>query len=224
MFRLDRRGKWLPTICRFGDGMVQMRLGGSGRTQINQMVSRQHGRQRWRSPGSLPLFYSAPACAYLTTADAPNVGSPTAANTIGITDVACFAATVGGVADVTMTSTLRRTKSAAISARCSLRPSAHRYSIVMVLRWQPGASRRIQGRRDELLGPRSGTDPVAEPASRWPLRVRRPAAPAPTERAGAPQCNPRPRPLGHLDHRRARATPGGDGTRPPSTTSVLAQD
>jgi len=57
MFRLNRRGKWLPTICRFGDGMVQMRLGGSGRTQINQMVSRQHGRQRWRSPGSLPLFY-----------------------------------------------------------------------------------------------------------------------------------------------------------------------
>src|SRR5262249_40555151 len=74
MFRLNRRGKWLPTICRFGDGMVQMRLGGSGRTQINQMVSRQHGRQRWRSPGSLPpFFYPAPACAYLTTADAPNV-------------------------------------------------------------------------------------------------------------------------------------------------------
>jgi len=119
----------------------------------------------------------------LTTPDP--TGLPTAANTIGITDVACFAATVGGVADVTMTSTLRRTKSAAISARCSLRPSAHRYSIVMVLRWQPGASRRIQGRRDELLGPRSGTDPVAEPASRWPLRVRRPAAPAPAERAVA---------------------------------------
>src|SRR5215472_18767581 len=28
-FRLDRRGEWLPTICRFGDGLVQMRLGGS---------------------------------------------------------------------------------------------------------------------------------------------------------------------------------------------------
>src|SRR5262249_26666082 len=72
MFRLNRRGKWLPTICRFGDGLVQMRLGGSGRTQINQMVSRQHGRQRWRTPGSLPpfLYRSAPACAYLTTADA----------------------------------------------------------------------------------------------------------------------------------------------------------
>src|SRR5262249_55114294 len=54
----------------------------------------------------------------------------------------------------------------------------------LILRRQPGASRRIQGRRDELLGPRSGTDPVAEPASRWPLRVRRPVAPAPAERAG----------------------------------------
>jgi len=46
-FRLNRRGEWLPTICRFGDGLVQMRLGGSGRTQINQMVSRQNGRQRF---------------------------------------------------------------------------------------------------------------------------------------------------------------------------------
>ena len=49
-----------------------------------------------------------------------------------MTDVACFAATVGGVADVTMTSTLRLTNSAIISARCSLRPSAHRYSNAMV--------------------------------------------------------------------------------------------
>jgi hypothetical protein len=56
-------------------------------------------------------------------------GSPSAAKTIGMTDVACFAATVGGVADVTMTSTLRRTNSAVISARRSLRPSAQRISI-----------------------------------------------------------------------------------------------
>src|SRR5262245_46525735 len=39
-----------------------------------------------------------------------------------MTDVACFAATVGGVADVTMTSTFSRTNSAAISANCSVRP------------------------------------------------------------------------------------------------------
>src|SRR5262249_44409065 len=31
-------GEWLPTICRFGDGLVQMRLGRIGRTRINQMV------------------------------------------------------------------------------------------------------------------------------------------------------------------------------------------
>src|SRR5262245_17186480 len=68
-------GEWLPTICRFGDGLVQMRLGGSGRTQINQMVSRQHRRQPWRSPASLPPFFyrSAPAGAYLSTADASNL-------------------------------------------------------------------------------------------------------------------------------------------------------
>src|SRR5262245_19299228 len=53
-------------------------------------------------------------------------GSPAVANTIGMTDVACFAATVGGVEDVTMTSTFSRTNSAAISANCSVRPSAQR--------------------------------------------------------------------------------------------------
>jgi hypothetical protein len=39
-----------------------------------------------------------------------------AANTTGMTAVACFAARVGGVATVTMTSTLSRTNSAAFSA------------------------------------------------------------------------------------------------------------
>jgi hypothetical protein len=37
--------------------------------------------------------------------------SPIDANTIGMADVACFAATVGAVADVTMTFTFRRTNS-----------------------------------------------------------------------------------------------------------------
>src|SRR5262249_50403329 len=27
-FPLNHRGEWLPTICRFGDGLVQMQLGG----------------------------------------------------------------------------------------------------------------------------------------------------------------------------------------------------
>ena len=43
-----------------------MRLGGSGRTQINQMVLRQDGRQRF-------FFRSAAAYAYLTTADTSNL-------------------------------------------------------------------------------------------------------------------------------------------------------
>jgi len=61
-------GDWLPTICRFGDGLVQMRLGaGSGSTQINQMVM--VGRMA-KSRFIAPFFYrSAPAFAYLTTAD-----------------------------------------------------------------------------------------------------------------------------------------------------------
>src|SRR5215472_5811574 len=43
-------------------------------------------------------------------------GSPANAKTIGITDVVCFAAATCGVPDVTMTSILSRTNSAAISA------------------------------------------------------------------------------------------------------------
>ena len=49
--------------------------------------------------------------------------------------------------------------------------------------------------------------------------------PAPAERAGTLQCDPRPRPLGRLDRLRARAAPGRDGTRPLSATGLplLAQ-
>ena len=56
-----------------------------------------------------------PGRAKLATKPVPT-GSDTAANTIGMTAVACFAARVGGVASVTMTSTLSRTNSAAFSA------------------------------------------------------------------------------------------------------------
>src|SRR5262245_50172626 len=49
-----------------------------------------------------------------------------------MTDVACLAATIAAVAEVTMTSTLRRTNSAAISSKRSVRPSAQRYSIATV--------------------------------------------------------------------------------------------
>ena len=71
-----------------------------------------------------------PGRARLATKPLPT-GSPATANTIGMTDVACFAATTA-VPAVTMTSTLSRTNSAAISAKRSLRPSAQRYSIATV--------------------------------------------------------------------------------------------
>jgi hypothetical protein len=57
-------------------------------------------------------------------------GSEATANTIGMSDVACFAASAGTVPDVTMTLTFNRTNSDAISAKRSGRPSAQRYSIV----------------------------------------------------------------------------------------------
>ncbi len=59
-------------------------------------------------------------------------GSPAAAKTMGMTGVACLAATTKAVPEVTMTSTLSRSNSAAISAARSVRPSAQRYSIATV--------------------------------------------------------------------------------------------
>jgi hypothetical protein len=68
-------------------------------------------------------------------------GSPAGANTIGISDVALFAATVGGVPDVKITSTFERTNSAAISSKRCV--AAHRYSIVMVRpSYQPSSRSR----------------------------------------------------------------------------------
>src|SRR5262249_52696082 len=52
--------------------------------------------------------------------------SPTELKTIGIANVACFAARTSGVEWVTMTLTLSRTNSTRISAERSLRPSPHR--------------------------------------------------------------------------------------------------
>jgi hypothetical protein len=63
-----------------------------------------------------------PGRARLVTKPAPT-GAPTSVNTIGMTDVACFAAMTFGVACAKMTSTLRRTSSANISAKRSERPS-----------------------------------------------------------------------------------------------------
>src|SRR5262245_18012212 len=72
-----------------------------------------------------------PGRARLATRPAPT-GSFAAAITIGMTDVACFAAMTAGVVGATMISTLSRANSAAISAKRSLRPSAQRYSIAML--------------------------------------------------------------------------------------------
>ena len=72
-----------------------------------------------------------PGRAKLATRPLPT-GSPAVANTIGITDVACFAARTVGVLCVRITSTFSRTNSAAISEKRSLRPSAQRYSIATV--------------------------------------------------------------------------------------------
>ena len=72
-----------------------------------------------------------PGCPRLATRRLAT-GSPTLANTIGMTDVACFVARTCGVPEVTMTSTLSRTNSAAIWTKRSARPSDQRYSIVMV--------------------------------------------------------------------------------------------
>src|SRR5262249_1773972 len=55
-------------------------------------------------------------------------GSPATGKTIGMIAVACFAARAASVPAANITSTLSRTNSAAISAKRSGRPSAHRYS------------------------------------------------------------------------------------------------
>ena len=74
-------------------------------------------------------------------------GSAATANTIGITDVVCFAAGTAPPA-VTITSTLSRTNSVAISANRSLRPSAQRYSIAIV---RPSIQPSSRNRRSKAV-------------------------------------------------------------------------
>jgi len=71
-----------------------------------------------------------PGRARLATRPIPT-GSSTNAKTIGMTVDACFAATAA-LPPLTMTSTLSRTNSLAISAQRSARPSAQRYWIATV--------------------------------------------------------------------------------------------
>src|SRR5262245_8904063 len=86
-----------------------------------------------------------PGRARLATRPVPT-GSDSGAPTIGMTAVACFAARVAGVATVTMTSTLIRTNSAAISETRSGRPSAQRYSIA---RLRPSTQARSEEHTSE---------------------------------------------------------------------------
>jgi hypothetical protein len=72
-----------------------------------------------------------PGRARLATSPLPT-GSAAAPKTIGMTDVACFAARTGSAECVQMTSTLSRTNSATMSAKRSVRPAAQRYSITTV--------------------------------------------------------------------------------------------
>src|SRR5262245_59286758 len=78
------------------------------------------------SPVTLP-----PGRAREATRPVPT-GSAAAAKTIGMVDVSCFAARTIGTAYVTIISTLSRTNSDANTAKRSGRPSARRYSTVML--------------------------------------------------------------------------------------------
>ena len=92
-----------------------------------------------------------PGRARLATRPVPT-GSPDTANTIGITALARFIAIESLLEVVTMTSTLRRTNSAAISATRSGRPCAQRCSIATVRSsLQPSSRRRC--RKAEVFRP-----------------------------------------------------------------------
>src|SRR5215475_1638640 len=126
--RNDLKAEWARDCLNLGQV-----LHGGGVTAINHyrgIISRKSSRRLparsgiWADrPVTLPPGRARPATRLLPT------GSATAANTIGMTDVAAFAATTFVVPCVTITSTLSRTNSAMISGDRSKRVSAQRYSI-----------------------------------------------------------------------------------------------
>src|SRR6266851_5666923 len=105
--------------------MANRRTSGRSRRKASSRLPARSGASSDR-PVTLP-----PGRARLAARPLPT-GSFANARTIGIVDVACFAATPAPP-EVTMTSTLSRANSAAISPKRSLRPSAQRYSIATVL-------------------------------------------------------------------------------------------
>ncbi len=106
------------------------------------MVTRESlGTISFSSSSCLPLISGAradnpvmfpPGCARLATNPLPT-GSVSCAMTIGIVEVASFTTRVSVGPGETMTSTLRRTSSAASSGRRSNFPSANRHSMTMFL-------------------------------------------------------------------------------------------
>ena len=105
-----------------------------------------------------------PGRARLATNPAPT-GSAETAITIGIVRVACLAAWVGGVSTVTMTSTLRRTSSAANSPRRLSCPSPNRYSMLMLF-----PSTHPRSRRPCRNESRRGEREAAEVRAKKPIR------------------------------------------------------
>src|SRR5215831_2531858 len=93
----------------------------------------------------------------------PPMGSVASTNTIGTTDVACFNRGTA-LPPVTMRSTLRRTNSAAISAKRSRRPSPQRYSIATV---RPSLQPRVRSRCTNVAI--HGCQPEAAPVPRKPM-------------------------------------------------------
>ena len=93
-------------------------------------------------------------------------GSTRTTKTIGIVRVARCAAMIAGVPETTMTSTLARTRSAARSCSRSVRPSAHRNSMVIV--WPSIQPRSRSPRRSAST---CGADVAALPLPRKPIRA-----------------------------------------------------
>jgi hypothetical protein len=104
-------------------------------------------------------------------------GSPAVAKTIGIADVACFAASAGSVLWVTITSTLSRTNSSAISTKRSLRPSAQRYSIAILRRSvQPISRSRVTNAAVQWLCAAAVPEPSSPMVGTFPVCCARAAA------------------------------------------------
>jgi hypothetical protein len=91
-------------------------------------------------------------------------------NTMGMTVVVRFAARAAAVPSVTITSTLRRTNSAAISAYRAARPSPQRYFIVTVRpSIQPNSRSRCMNAATSSLRPASVCAPRKPMVASFPL-------------------------------------------------------